>query len=61
MRNNHCIYNTYVFLIIIIKFHILIEKLCPIVKIFISKFYNNINILSKVIVITVFKNEDTLK
>jgi len=39
---------------IIIKFCILIEKLCPIVKIFISKFYNNIKIMNIVYVITIF-------
>jgi len=53
LKNNCCIYNTYV-LIIIINLHILIEKLCPIVEIFISNFYNNLKIMNKVIVITVF-------
>jgi len=46
---------------IIIKFCILIEKLCSIVKIFISKFYNNLQIMNKIAVITVFKNKDTSK
>jgi hypothetical protein len=38
----------------------LIDKLFPIIKIFISKFYNNNKIMSKVDVITIFKNKDTL-
>ncbi len=38
-------------LIIIINFHILIEKLCLIVKIFISQFYNNLKIMRKIAVI----------
>jgi len=53
---NYYISNTF-FLIIIIINWILIEKLCPIIKIFISKFYNNLKIMSKVVVITVFKNK----
>jgi len=59
-KNNCCIYNTYV-LIIIINIRMLLEKLCPIVEIFISKLYNNLKITNKVIVITVFLNKDTLK
>jgi len=46
---------------IIIKFCILIENLCSIVKIFISKFYNNLRIMNQLIVITIFKNKDTSK
>ncbi len=58
-KNNYCIYNTYV--LIIIKFCILIEKLCPTFKIFISELNNNHKIMSKVVRIIVFKNKDTLK
>jgi hypothetical protein len=57
-KNNYCIYNVYV-LIIIIKFYILIEKLCPMVKIFIPKFYNNIKIMNKVLVILYLKTKYT--
>jgi len=60
IKYNYWIYKIYVS-IIIIKFCILIEKLCPIVKIFISKFYNNLKIMSIVDVITIFRNKDTLK
>jgi hypothetical protein len=59
-KNNYYIYSTYV-LIIIIKFCILIEKLCPIVKIFISEFCNTLKIINKVAVITLFKNKNTIK
>jgi len=59
---NHfnCIYNTYV-LLTKKRRCIIIKKLCPIVRIFISEFYNNLKIMSKVVEIIVFKNRDTLK
>jgi hypothetical protein len=44
----------------IIIFHILIDKLCPIIKISISKFYTKFENLSKVVVIIVFRNKGTL-
>jgi len=31
------------------------------IKLFISDFYNNLKIMNKIIVITVFKNKDTFK